>query len=209
MTFNVILGCMSKYIKRGYPKQNLKIRGENNYNWKGNDVKTMDVARCRARRMFQIKGKLCEKCESKATDRHHKDSNPLNNNEKNISFLCRRCHMVEDGRLERFRKLAMARPALPPRPCSICEELKTIFRYGRCPACSEYFRRNGKERPFKTGEWKAMKDIEHSMPCLRCEKPKNWDLKRPTTKHCRTCYSHIFYKTKTKALSIPYRGYKP
>jgi len=32
-------------------------------------------------------------------DRHHVDGNPNNNHRSNVRFLCRRCHMDDDGRL--------------------------------------------------------------------------------------------------------------
>jgi hypothetical protein len=42
---------------------------------------------------------MCERCgEKPAVEFHHKDSNPLNNDPKNIQQLCRRCHMIIDGR---------------------------------------------------------------------------------------------------------------
>lgn len=44
----------------------------------------------------------CDRCEKAGkVERHHKDSNPLNNDAGNIAFLCRRCHMEVDGRLSR------------------------------------------------------------------------------------------------------------
>jgi 5-methylcytosine-specific restriction endonuclease McrA len=51
----------------------------------------------------------CERCGKPAIDRHHKDDNPLNNALENIEALCRRCHMVADGRLERFRAQAIGK----------------------------------------------------------------------------------------------------
>ena len=33
-------------------------------------------------------------------ERHHIDGNTANNKPGNIAFLCRRCHMREDGRLD-------------------------------------------------------------------------------------------------------------
>lgn len=40
------------------------------------------------------------------TSRHHRDGNTANNKTENIIFLCRKCHMKEDGRLEQFIELA-------------------------------------------------------------------------------------------------------
>jgi hypothetical protein len=53
----------------------------------------------RAQKRFSLG--QCERCDRPATDRHHKDNNPLNNDPRNILRLCRRCHMAVDGRLDR------------------------------------------------------------------------------------------------------------
>jgi hypothetical protein len=44
----------------------------------------------------------CERCGERATDRHHKDGNNKNHSAENVQALCRRCHMLLDGRLERL-----------------------------------------------------------------------------------------------------------
>jgi hypothetical protein len=45
----------------------------------------------------------CERCKIRpARERHHKDDNPLNNAPDNVLRLCRRCHMIVDGRLARL-----------------------------------------------------------------------------------------------------------
>jgi 5-methylcytosine-specific restriction endonuclease McrA len=46
----------------------------------------------------------CEKCPAPGIDRHHRDGNPGNNVPENLMVLCRRCHMVEDGRLAALRR---------------------------------------------------------------------------------------------------------
>lgn len=56
-----------------------------------------DVHRHLARRWFALQP--CSKCGSKDSERHHIDGNPSNNEPWNLKFLCRRCHMDEDGRM--------------------------------------------------------------------------------------------------------------
>lgn len=73
----------------------VKLRGEGNPAWKGNDA-SGDAGRFRARSKFQLKE--CESCGKKSIDRHHRDGNPLNNDPPNVRILCRKCHMIEDGR---------------------------------------------------------------------------------------------------------------
>lgn len=59
-----------------------------------------------AKRWFPMP-ELCEACEKvPPVDRHHRDGNSQNNDPSNIAFLCRRCHMAADGRLE-FVRTAM------------------------------------------------------------------------------------------------------
>ncbi len=55
--------------------------------------------RRQAQEMFSLE--QCERCEKPGYERHHKDGNPLNNVRENIEVLCRRCHMVVDGRLDK------------------------------------------------------------------------------------------------------------
>ena len=45
----------------------------------------------------------CERCAVKpARERHHVDGNTLDNRRENLLFLCTRCHMAVDGRLDRL-----------------------------------------------------------------------------------------------------------
>jgi hypothetical protein len=73
-------------------------RKEGNPNWKGNNA-TFSTGRARAGRWFK-KNRPCKICGSLKTEKHHKDGNPLNNNPKNIEWLCRRHHQEADGRLK-------------------------------------------------------------------------------------------------------------
>ena len=88
--------------------------GAANPMWRGTEV-TDQAGRNRARRRFAAT--KCSKCGSSGgqMDRHHIDGNTLNNARGNVIALCRRCHMLADGRLEQFRNLAIANQ---PRACS-------------------------------------------------------------------------------------------
>lgn len=56
--------------------------------------------------------------------------------------LCRRCHMREDGRLQRFAEQARSRPKVkPPRLCTDCQELTTHPRRGLCKRCYDRVKR--------------------------------------------------------------------
>jgi HNH endonuclease len=69
--------------------------GAKNPNWNGDNATVM-TGRNRALRAFPARP--CQKCGAEKSDRHHIDANTLNNDASNIAFLCRRCHMAEDGR---------------------------------------------------------------------------------------------------------------
>lgn len=63
-----------------------------------------EQGRDRALRWFPKLGKCENGCGAKAHDRHHKDDNPLNNSRENVSFLCRKCHMQLDGRIQKMKR---------------------------------------------------------------------------------------------------------
>jgi len=99
---------LSPGVKRGYKQttehiQKRKRFGAEHHNWKGDDI-TIKSGRTRALRGYEAKP--CQRCGSLKSERHHKDGDTSNNTPDNVRFLCRRCHMLEDGRLDEFRKLA-------------------------------------------------------------------------------------------------------
>jgi 5-methylcytosine-specific restriction endonuclease McrA len=76
--------------------------GEFSYMWKGDQI-TKESGNCRAIRMYPSIG-TCQRCKEKqAVDRHHRDGNTANNNPENVLFLCRRCHILIDGRLKNLK----------------------------------------------------------------------------------------------------------
>lgn len=114
---------------------------ENHYAWKGDKAKK-STKRQRAQRQYALGP--CERCGEPGTDRHHKDDNTGNNVPTNIEILCRRCHMLTDGRLEKLIILVKV-PRQPLKPCINCGRIYKPLRHGRCGACDVYFRRTGKE----------------------------------------------------------------
>ena len=75
------------------------IRGEGHPRWQGDSISEKG-GRARALRMYRDIGP-CQSCGDPKAERHHIDANTANNAPSNIAFLCRRCHMKEDGRLYR------------------------------------------------------------------------------------------------------------
>ncbi len=105
-----------------------------------------DSGHYRARQLYPILGN-CELCDTPALDRHHKDGNEYNNSRSNLMFSCRRHHMEVDGRLGVFMSHKAKPKAKVIKSCIICGRFYFPLRKGRCHACNEYWRRNGKERP--------------------------------------------------------------
>jgi len=89
-----------------------KTAGKNNSNfgrfgnkhpkWKGNEA-SQQSGNKRAQILYPVLGE-CELCDKLAIDRHHKDSNRLNNDPSNVQFLCRSDHMKEEQKLEDRRE---------------------------------------------------------------------------------------------------------
>lgn len=156
-----------------------KVRkGERHYRWKG-DGASNEAKRMRAQRIYGL-GR-CERClRNRATDRHHKDGNPGNNDPSNVEKLCRKCHMTVDGRLARLLVNRYVQPIKPPAPCEVCGNLSKPLRKGRCHRCNEYFRRHGVE-------WSP--EAVALLPPRICT---NCGLKTtsPTKGLCRACYEY-------------------
>jgi hypothetical protein len=83
-----------------------EYRGPLHHAWKGDNI-TPTTGHKRAIQMYPMKP--CEVCGREKTERHHKDGNALNNSPENIRFLCHRCHMTEDGRLDRLHEILRQR----------------------------------------------------------------------------------------------------
>jgi hypothetical protein len=98
-------------VRRGYKQTAEHIRKRfvnGSPNWKG-DAASQKAGRTRALRTHPVPAE-CERCGgAKRLDRHHKDGNTLNNERDNIAFVCRRCHMILDGRIERLGRYDRAR----------------------------------------------------------------------------------------------------
>lgn len=142
-----------------------------------------ETGRARARKLYVLP-RLCEKCGLKPpTDRHHKDGNTCNNRRSNIEMLCRKCHMLSDGRLEALVNQPKDFLFKAPKKCSNCDRVEKNTRKGRCHRCNEFFRRNGKEWT-EDGAIKKGRKIAPDRFCSVCfkEVPKGWSKGR-----CPTC----------------------
>jgi hypothetical protein len=129
------------------PWQGPHLEKEQHSQWRGEHA-TAETKRKRARRWFKDLG-TCERCHEKpATDRHHADGNTGNNDRANVRFLCRRCHMVEDGRLDAFVAGNKQRQPQPAKPCAECGKPYKPLRRGQCASCySKAARRKARVAP--------------------------------------------------------------
>lgn len=176
------------------PKGESTKWGEGNPGWKG-DAARDTTKRKRAHRRYALGP--CEHCGVQATDRHHKDGNTGNNERSNIAILCRRCHMLEDGRLENLRQMALApRETLPPRSCGNCGRVVKEMWHGDCEACYAFERRTGKKRPYRSNDWRAERYGSRAAdPCIQCGRPKNWGSKGGKGM-CGSCYQIAWREAK-------------
>lgn len=160
--------------------------GEENPMWKGDEARKM-TKRERAQRRYPLGP--CERCGRAAVDRHHKDGDTGNNRRSNIAILCRRCHMLEDGRLQALAVLP--RKTQPPKPCLNCSKESKPLRKGRCEACAGYLRRTGSERPGIAGDLRSERRSDPDQPCAQCGRPCNWGSKG-SKGMCGSCYQILW-----------------
>jgi len=82
----------------------MTLKGEGNPSWGKLTGSARGTGHDRALRRFELG--ICEECHAApAVDRHHLDDNTLNNEPENVKRLCRRCHMILDGRLAKLAEM--------------------------------------------------------------------------------------------------------
>lgn len=117
----------------------------------------------------------CIRCKNSIQRRN--DCLVIQNADGTFSGYCKKCKMVEDGRAgvpisEHHRKFV-------PKTCTHCKKDAKIIRHGLCPACNEYKRRTGNDRPISNS----------NDPCKVCDKKGAWIADG----RCPPCH---MYKTK-------------
>jgi len=113
--------------------------GKDHHSWKGDDICERS-GRTRAGRIFDVIGP-CEKCGKLKAERHHKDGNTANNSPANIEILCRRCHMIADGRLD---ALSNRYPAEAIAAAAVARKAKTHCKRGHPLSGNNLYEHNGK-----------------------------------------------------------------
>ena len=165
----------------------MALKGEDHPFWKGDDA-GWNAKHRRAQRKFTLSS--CEKCGEQATDRHHIDGDPGNNDASNIMLVCAKCHQLVDGRYEKF--IAMAKNGelkkKPPRICDNCGDLKKHYAKGLCANCYSYLRKHGVHRPFRSLHEKTA--MANEAPCKRCSRPSG-TFGRSVKGYCLSCYYYV------------------
>lgn len=131
----------------------------------------------------------CERCTKKTkTDGHHPDySKPLE-----VVWLCRRCHMLEDGRM---KNLDLGRGIKQdPKKCSDCGRLSKPMRKGRCHSCDTYRSRTGKTRPYSQDGRIEKAQVRDKKPCKRCGRPAGI-VGHSIKGFCKSCYMYLWRKS--------------
>lgn len=89
-----------KMTKEHKMKISLAVRGSNNGNWRGG---TSDWYY--EKRVQKLNCQMCGVSrKEKLLDVNHVDGNHKNNNPSNWEVLCRKCHMIKDGRIKNLIK---------------------------------------------------------------------------------------------------------
>ena len=133
-------GAMARHARQCRSCSEYIPREAAHYAWKG-DAARDTTKRSRIQSRLSLEGVTCERCATApATDRHHIDGDTGHNARANLALLCRRCHMIVDGRLERFVS-APRRAPQPPKPCAECHRPYKPLSRGLCHTCYERQRR--------------------------------------------------------------------
>lgn len=129
-----------------------------------------------------IRAPQCERCGKKTkTEGHHHDyDKPLD-----AQWLCKKCHMEVDGRLDAIHAVDRHKP---PKPCTNCARPSKPLRKGRCHACNQYYSRCGVERPYAENGRKEKVAHLHAAPCLRCGRRADV-VGNPVRGYCKSCYT--------------------
>ena len=159
-------------------------RGEKHYAWKG------DAARGETKRSRVANARLvgpCELCGDPGKDRHHVDGDPGNNAATNIMLLCRRCHMIEDGRMKNL--VGRNQDLSPCRHCGRPHKTSLGFSHGMCNACRSYYIRNGINRPLEwlNDQFRLVIPAKPPSPCIICYQ----DYKPLRRGRCHSCNEYF------------------
>jgi len=125
-----------KLSKKAIKNIRLAKIGAKNPNWKGDKIKSYEGLHSWVKNRVK-KPKLCPHCKERPVHdlcniSHTYNPKTYTRDLKNWKWLCRKCHMIEDGRLE----VLMGRKYFP-KPCKNCKKI-FIPTYKKNYYCSRY-----------------------------------------------------------------------
>lgn len=115
-------------------KQNLRLKlfGKNNVRWKGSNVDLHTLHQWL--RKWNKKPKLCEICHKVPPYDLANISGKYKRDIKDYKWVCRHCHMVEDGRIEEnLKRLKMSQMLISKNRIKRNKEINL-----KCPLCESY-----------------------------------------------------------------------
>ena len=154
--------CSSKDPEVRRKKSVSKI-GRRNPQWKGTNVGLNSLHEWLKNRL--VKPESCERCGKETTFLDLANKGKYVRSFKQWWFLCRRCHMVTDGRLQKLIDNDKGRVRRPPeKPCEACGKIfKTKWsKQKSCsPECALALKTAGSRRRWRNAETKT-----HNLPPL-------------------------------------------
>lgn len=113
---------MNKALRK---KSSLAKLGDKNPNWKGDKVKYHGVHNW-INRNYK-KPKLCQNCKKNPAYDLANISQKYKRDIKDWEWLCRRCHMIKDGRLDRLIARSKSNTTAIKKHCMICNKISLII----------------------------------------------------------------------------------
>lgn len=120
----------------------------------------------------------CQDCGGIAHDKICSDYDAFFSIKENVYFLCRRCHMIRDGRMEKLKEVGKNNSEKAKKEESRCNNCGTNYkplRKGRCDSCYTFYRKYRSEKPVENKEFD---------PRLFCDCGKQKNIR---SKHCYFC----------------------
>lgn len=192
-TYEEIYGIEMAKEKKKIRKERMILnnwRGDKNPNWVGDNFKSLSGLHDWIRSKKQ-KPNVCEHCKKKSPiDLSLKNGKKYSRNVKDYEWLCRRCHMIYDGRIK-------PKP-LPKNKCKVCNR-NTYNKF----FCSNICRRFFEKKYGKDIEKKILRKKKGLYYCKGCnnflEKQSFGKCKSKTfgiATYCKKCISRKYYVPK-------------
>ena len=116
---------MRPFTEEHKRKIGINNRDSNNYQWKGDDVGLHALHKWV--KIRKVKSELCENCKQVPPVDLANISGKYKRDIKDFKWLCRACHMKEDGRMNKLKEYNLIRKRLQKGDKLLCTQCK-IFK---------------------------------------------------------------------------------